>query len=131
MAFPALTHVAVTVSDLAASTAWYSRLFDTSPVLDEDDESGAFHHAVFALDGGTLFGLHTHSDSPPQASFDERNTGLDHIAFGCSTEELEKWRDRLDALGISHGSIKNASYGSGLSFRDPDDIALEFFAPPS
>jgi hypothetical protein len=27
--------------------------------------------------------------------------------------------------------IKDASYGSGLSFRDPDGIALEFFAPPS
>ncbi|KSZ57088.1 glyoxalase [Rhodococcus pyridinivorans KG-16] len=121
----------MTVSDLAASTAWYSNLFDASPVLDEDDESGTFHHAVFALDGGTLFGLHTHSGSPPQGSFDERNTGLDHIAFGCTASELEKWRDRLDSLGIPHGDIKNAAYGSGLSFRDPDNIALEFFAPPS
>jgi glyoxylase I family protein len=25
----------------------------------------------------------------------------------------------------------DAPYGSGLSFRDPDGIALEFFAPPS
>jgi hypothetical protein len=25
----------------------------------------------------------------------------------------------------------DAGYGSGLSFRDPDNIALEFFAPPS
>lgn len=24
----------------------------------------------------------------------------------------------------------SAPYGSGLSFRDPDNIALEFFAPP-
>ena len=29
-----------------------------------------------------------------------------------------------------HGGIVDASYGSGLSFRDPDNIALEFFAPP-
>ncbi len=34
-------------------------------------------------------------------------------------------------LGIDHGGIKDASYGSGVSFRDPDGIALEFFAPPS
>ena len=26
--------------------------------------------------------------------------------------------------------IKDAGYGSGLSFRDPDNIALELFAPP-
>lgn len=131
MPFPALTHVAVTVSDLAASTAWYSRLFDADPVLDEDDESGSFHHVVFALDGGTLFGLHTHPGSPQQNTFDERNVGLDHIAFGCTASDLVKWRDRLDSLGIAHGDIKNARYGSGLSFRAPDNIALEFFAPPN
>jgi glyoxylase I family protein len=34
-------------------------------------------------------------------------------------------------VGVQHGGIKDASYGSGLSFRDPDGIALEFFAPPS
>ena len=37
---------------------------------------------------------------------------------------------RLDELGIAHGGIKDATYGSGVSFRDPDGIALEFFAPP-
>jgi glyoxylase I family protein len=25
----------------------------------------------------------------------------------------------------------DAHYGSGVSFRDPDGIALEFFAPPA
>jgi hypothetical protein len=34
-------------------------------------------------------------------------------------------------LGIEHGEIVDARYGSGLSFRDPDNIALEFFALPS
>jgi len=33
-------------------------------------------------------------------------------------------------LGIAHDGIKDATYGSGVSFRDPDGIALEFFAPP-
>ena len=35
--FPALTHVAITVTDLDASTRWYSALFDAAPVLDEDE----------------------------------------------------------------------------------------------
>jgi hypothetical protein len=35
------------------------------------------------------------------------------------------------ALGIEHGGIVDAHYGSGLSFRDPDNIALELFCPPS
>ena len=32
---------------------------------------------------------------------------------------------------VPHGPIKDAPYGSGLSFRDPDNIALELFAPPA
>ena len=131
-AFPALTHVAITVSDLAASTPWYQTLFDAKPVLDEDEESGNFHHTVFALAGGTLFGLHTHSASGSDADgFDERNVGLDHVAFACTQPELEEWVARLDKAGIAHSGIKHAHYGSGISFRNPDNIALEFFAPPA
>ena len=49
-------------------------------------------------------------------------------SFGCADRaELEKWTRRLDELGIVHGGIKDAAYGSGVSFRDPDGIALEFF----
>ena len=129
--FPALTHVAITVTDLDASTRWYTALFDAAPVLDEDEESGDFHHAVFALDGGTLFGLHTHTGSAASGSFDEHKTGLDHIAFAVSRAELDDWLVRLDELGVAHSDIKHAHYGSGISFRDPDNIALEFFAPPA
>jgi hypothetical protein len=35
------------------------------------------------------------------------------------------------STSIEHGGIIDAHYGSGLSFRDPDHIALEFFAPPA
>jgi glyoxylase I family protein len=130
MQFPALTHVAVTVSDLPASVAWYRRLIGADPVLDED--TGPFHHVVFAV-GGTLIGLHAHPASDQTAvRFDERRPGLDHVAFGCADRaELDKWRQRLDDLGVTHGGIVDAHYGSGLSFRDPDNIALEFFAPPA
>ena len=63
--------------------------------------------------------------------FSEFRVGLDYVAFGCADRaELEKWVLRLDDLGIEHGEIQDAHYGSDVSFRDPDDIALEFFAPP-
>jgi catechol 2,3-dioxygenase-like lactoylglutathione lyase family enzyme len=128
--FPPIAHVAVTVTDLDRSTRWYSELLATKPVLDEDEQTGGFHHTVFAVGGGQLFGLHTH----PQAagdSFDEHRTGLDHVAFACRDRgELLTWAARLDELGIAHGGIVDAHYGSGVSFRDPDGIALEFFAPP-
>jgi len=129
--FPPLTHVAVTVRDLSVSVPWYQALFDAEPVLDEDTDPD-MHHTVFLLGNGTLFGVHQHKTPAPAESFSEYRVGLDHIAFGCeSREELEKWASRLDELGVARGRIKDAAYGSGLSFRDPDGIALEFFAPPA
>ena len=100
--FPSLAHIAVTVTDLDRSTTWYTALFGSDPVLDEDEEGGAFHHTVYALSDGHLFGLHTHTE-PTGAGFDERNTGLDHVAFACRGRgELQQWADRLTELGISH-----------------------------
>jgi glyoxylase I family protein len=127
--FPAVAHVAVTVTDLDTSRQWYQRLFDAEPVLDED--TGTFHHVVWSLDG-TLFGIHQHPELTSSDMFDELRPGLDHVAFGVADRgALATWQDRLDELGIANGGIVDAHYGSGLSFRDPDNIALEVFAPPS
>jgi catechol 2,3-dioxygenase-like lactoylglutathione lyase family enzyme len=129
--FPPLTHVALTVRNLAVSVPWYEALFDAEPVLDEDTDPD-MHHTVFLVGDSMLVGLHQHATPPPPEAFSEFRIGLDHVAFGCADRgELEKWMGRLDDLGIVHGGIKDAAYGSGISFRDPDGIALELFAPPS
>ena len=126
-AFPTITHVALTVSDLSTSRPWYEKLFDAKPVLDED--TGPFHHVVWLI-GSTLLGIHQFPD-PEAGDFNERRVGLDHVAFQCANRgELEEQAKRLEELGIKHGGIVDAPYGSGVSFRDPDNIALEFFAPP-
>ncbi len=129
--FPGITHVAVTVTDADTSAEWYSRLFGAKPVLDEM-MTDTIRHVVFALGGGTLFGVHGHQASDRSDRFGEERIGLDHVAFACANRgELEQWQARLDELGIAHGGIVDAHYGSGVSFRDPDNIALEFFAPPA
>jgi len=127
--FPALTHVALTVSDLPRSVSWYRQLFDKDPVLDED--TGPFRHVVWMIGDGTIIGLHQHTNLESTEPASEFRPGLDHLAFACSDRsDLEAWKQRLDDLGILNGGIVDASYGSGLSFRDPDNIPLEFFAPP-
>jgi glyoxylase I family protein len=129
--FPPLAHVALTVRDLSVSVPWYEALLQAKPALDEDADPD-FHHTVYLIGNGNLLGLHQHETPAPDERFSEFRVGLDHVSFGCADRaELERWARRLDELGIEHGGIKDAGYGSGVSFRDPDGIALEFFAPPS
>ena len=126
--FPPIHHVAVTVRDLDRSVPWYQALIGADPVIDED--TGPFRHVVWLI-GGTLLGLHQFSDGDTELEFDEHRIGLDHVSFACAnSDELATWEAHLDELGISHGGIVDAPYGSGLSFRDPDNLPLEFFAPP-
>ena len=130
-AFPPIGHVVLTVRDLSVSVPWYEALLEAKPVLDEDTDPD-LHHTVYLLGNDTLLSLHQHGTPAPEGGFSEFRVGLDHVAFGVADrDELEKWARRLDELGVAHGEIKDAGYGSGLSFRDPDGIALELFAPPA
>ncbi|MGD0311602.1 MAG: VOC family protein [Acidimicrobiales bacterium] len=123
--FPAFNHYALTVSDLQRSIDWYERLFASPPVAVIDEDS--FRAAIWF---DPTFAIHANRHRLEGDVFDESRIGLDHIAFGCaSREELESWPARLEALGIEHGEILDRSYGSGLAFRDPDNIQLEFFLP--
>lgn len=80
--------------------------------------------------GCTLFGIHKHGAS--QVRSRSMRPGLDHVGLGCASRaELEQWEVRLNSLGIARGGVgRCVSYGSGLSFQDGDNIALECFAAP-
>jgi catechol-2,3-dioxygenase len=123
-----ITHVALTVRDLSVSIPWYTRLIGAGPVLDED--TGPFRHAVFVI-GGTMLGLHQFPEGIDEAPHTPRRVGLDHVAFAVADRwELAAWAARLEARGIEHRGIVDAHYGSALSFKDPDGLPLELFAPP-
>ena len=98
------------------------------PVLDEDTDPD-FHHTVYLIGDGQLFGLHQHVTPAPDEQFSEFTLGLDHVAFGCANrQELEQWVRRLDDLGIA--TDPGQALRVGIELRDPDGIALELFAPP-
>jgi catechol 2,3-dioxygenase-like lactoylglutathione lyase family enzyme len=125
--FPSLSHIAITVSDLAVSRPWYRKFFGMEPAIDED--TGPYHHVVWALPNGTFFGLHQFPD-PAEGRFDERRVGLDHVSFlVASREEIDAWLRRLDDEGIPHGTVNEIPFGTHLAVRDPDNIQLELFAP--
>ena len=131
-AFPPLTHVALTVRDLAVSVPWYEALLDAEPVIDEDTDPD-MHHTVYLLGNGTLLGLHQHEHAGARRARSASSASVSTTSRSAAptAPSSRSGPRRLDELGIEHGGIKDAPYGSGLSFRDPDGIALEFFAPPA
>ncbi len=44
-------------------------------------------------------------------------------------EDLDEWAERLNRLEIPHSGVKEPDYtrNAMLTFRDPDNIQLEFF----
>ena len=124
---PTIAHVTLTVSDLSRTIPWYEQLFEVK--MTWDDTPGPFGRVVWLVGGRTLVGFHQFKDPTDKHPFSEHRLGLDHLAFACrDRDEIEQWEIRLDSLGIANGGVVDAPYGSALSFRDPDNIAIEFFA---
>lgn len=128
---PAITgtsHVALTVRDLDTSAPWYSRLLGTAEAVRATSPDGAFSVAyLMEPASGLLLGLVQHAKTEPEP-YSERRPGLDHLSFAVAdSTALEQWKTRLNELGIENGGIEDQPFGAGLTFRDPDGIALEFY----
>jgi glyoxylase I family protein len=118
-------HIALTVTDGRRSADFYNRLFDTQTVLTTEDEFGPF---MISASPSIMFGFRTHATTGGADRFDAARVGLDHFGFHVADpEQLEAWRARLDEQGVPNSGIVEDAYGLHLNFRDPDDIALEFF----
>ncbi len=137
---PRLHHVAITVTDLDASVAWYERVFGIEHRLDAPHEGGV--GKLLADDAMELvLVLHRH-DRNDGAHFAETVTGLDHVGFAVPTRaDLEAWQAHLEANGVVRADVADTAltqspiadefYGSVLVFRDPDNVQLELFSPPA
>lgn len=80
----------------------------------------AIHHVTLILA--------QHHSKPVTSDFSEFHAGLDHIGFEVSsTEELEQWRSHLAEHHVIHSDVVQTPIATVLSFRDPDNIALEFY----
>jgi glyoxylase I family protein len=121
-------HVAVTVRDIAKSEAWYADLLGLQTLLARDDDD-TFVRVMADPASGWIFGLRQHR-AHPDGEFSEFRTGLDHFAFTVgSREELDAWEAELEKRGITYTPAKETPIGTLISFRDPDNIALELWLP--
>jgi glyoxylase I family protein len=127
-------HLRLTVTDITRSRAFYDRLFGW-PVAAEvpaDADAATRDALAFLYDGvlyqvgDALLGLRPVATD----TFDEDRVGLDHLSFAvASRSDLDAAVRLLDELGVAHGEIKDIGAGDIVEFRDPDNIALELFAP--
>lgn len=130
-------HIRLTVTDIDRSRAFYDLVFGfdvafEAPPADADEatkEAMAFlFGGVIYNFGGGLLGLRPVASSGDR--YDEDRVGLDHVSFAVSARsDLEAAATLLESLDIAHAGIKDVGAGFILEFRDPDNVALELFAP--
>ena len=135
---PRLHHLALTVTDVDASTRWYENVFGVTFWMDAPHPGGL--GKVLADASQELMIVLHHHDTNNKGTFAESTTGLDHAGFFVpSRADLEAWQSHLEAHGVTRSDtadkpltqspIADEFYGSVLVFRDPDNIQLELFAP--
>jgi len=129
-AFSGFSHIALTVTDLERSKRWYANVLGWQPLIEGTDENGIRFGFGVVAGGQVGVGLRQHP-SADDGTFSPHRIGLDHISFAVeSRTELEDWQQEFDSQGVTFSPIVEAPYGAVLSFKDPDGLALEAFAPP-
>ncbi|MEH6550173.1 MAG: VOC family protein [Pseudomonadales bacterium] len=121
-----IAHIQLSVSDMARSRAFYSRLLQTmgmTPVIDDD----SYYYCVGARTGLALSPVDTQFSDD---QYDQGRTGLHHVCFRTRTrddvEELYQLALELEAKIIR--SPQEDGYAPGYYstlFEDPDGIRIE------
>ncbi|MGK2882459.1 MAG: VOC family protein [Mycobacterium sp.] len=134
IAASSISHVRLTVTDIARSRSFYDRVFgwpvafEVPDGADEETKAqlGFLYGGVIYRVGDGLIGLRPVADD----AFHEDRVGLDHLAFNVASKaEIDSAAAYLDDLGVSCGPVKDIGLMYILEFRDPDNIALELCAP--
>lgn len=131
-------HVRLTVTDIARSKEFYSRLVGAAPAMDfsdqieeagiTDDPERLYGGCVFAV-GDQFLGLRPVGTATDR--FDSTRVGLDHVSLAVgSVDDLAAAASRLAAAGVPHGKVTELSDAgmSILSLQDPDDVNVELTA---
>ncbi|GAA1980024.1 VOC family protein [Amycolatopsis minnesotensis] len=127
-------HLALTVTDVDRSVPWYERVLGLVEFARREDAETGLRKVVLRSPGeefSVALVQHPYADRRP---FDERVTGLDHVAFKVSSQaDLRQWEERLAEYGVTYTPAKPSRTLPGslvVVLRDPDGIQLEIWADP-
>lgn len=124
--FTGISHLDLSVSDIAVSTAWYEQVLGLEQVKRAEFPSRTMV-VLMSRAAGLVIGLNAHADRP-SGRFDERLVGLDHVGFTVPERaDLDVWQAHLAGLGVVHSPVADVASGAALVFRDPDNIQLEIW----
>jgi catechol 2,3-dioxygenase-like lactoylglutathione lyase family enzyme len=111
--------IKIPVTDLTRSLEWYSSVFGLRPVLEFPDDDGVLRGVACEAPGldGTLVALRQNPDVARGIA------GFDPVLWGVTDRPaMEEWASHLDALGIRHSPIIEATVGWLVVFTDPDGL---------
>jgi catechol 2,3-dioxygenase-like lactoylglutathione lyase family enzyme len=117
-----LSHVSLSVNDLDAAVHFWTEVMGFEALGREPAfcfliERDARLAVVVADHLGTVTG-----------PFDERHTGLDHLALAVpDVAALRSWERRLTRLGVTHSGVTESDGGHHLNLRAPDGVPVELF----
>jgi glyoxylase I family protein len=121
--------VNLSVADPVRAAAWYGALFAMELLYDFDPSDGRPRYVCLREPQSRLLLCLVGHAANLGEPFSEFRTGLDHLEFLVARrDDLDEWATRLDELGIEHSGVKAPPYTQNafLTFRDPDNIQLEF-----
>jgi catechol 2,3-dioxygenase-like lactoylglutathione lyase family enzyme len=119
----AVRHLKIWVSDLAASRAWYERVFGLVHETDFPEPDGTVLGSQFFFPGSRLR-LAIRQDPERAAALRD----ADPFALPLTRQELDQWMEHLDALNIWHPPVVETPRGWASGFRDPDGMQIRLYA---
>lgn len=118
-----LRAVKLPVTDVRKSLEWYERVFDVRPQLEFPDENGVVRGVACFLPGCGDAGIALRENPDAHAM-----AGLEIIFSVTDRDALQEWVEHLDALGVAHSPVIDATVGWLLVLHDPDGHEIHLYS---
>jgi catechol 2,3-dioxygenase-like lactoylglutathione lyase family enzyme len=115
-----LDHVAVTVTDVDSSIAWYRDVLGLKHVHEE--EWG--RHPAFLTSGSTGLALFPAKGSGPPPKGHPDGLAMWHVAFRADRRNFDAAREELDTRSIRY-NFSDHGLAHSIYFHDPDGHLVE------